>query len=373
MALGTNLPELLSSLTDSLSSAVHSVPETTAIVPPKDGISLFDTKNELLLSYLQNLVFLVIIKLRNGTHGSEMNGTSNADTEYRIGDEVVKKLVELRVYLEKGIKPLEGRLKYQIDKVLRASDDAARNAVQKSNGTAPVQKAANGTYASDDRQSDSEDESSDDIDTRPAKSAAEIDDLSYRPNPSALIRPGRPSDSRTSASKQDGIYRPPRITPTALPTTTGREERAAHKPSKSATLDEYISTELSSAPLAEPSIGSTIISGGRRNKSQKERAADAERRVYEESNFIRLPNESKKERAKKGTGRRDGGYGGEEWRGLGEGVERIERLTQKKKGGGGVLERSRKRAMEDGPRSSGEVIGERFEKKRRMQGRRSRR
>ncbi|KAI9877671.1 MAG: hypothetical protein M1830_003151 [Pleopsidium flavum] len=372
MALGTTLPDLLSTLTESLSSTVHSVPEAAATLPTKDGISLFDTKNELLLSYLQNLVFLVIIKLRNITSRTSTNGTSTTDTEYSIG-EVVKKLVELRVYLEKGVRPLEGRLKYQIDKILRAADDAARNAAKKPNGIVQAQKAADGTHASDDHQSDSEGGSSADIDTRPVKSAAEIDDLSYRPNPAALMRPGRPSDSRTSASKHNGIYRPPRITPTALPTTTGRVERAARKPSKSATLDEFISTELSSAPLAEPSIGSTIVSGGRRSKSQKERAADSERRVYEESNFVRLPKESKKERAKKGTGRRDGGYGGEEWRGLGEGVERIERLTQKKKGGGGVLERSRKRAVEDGPRSSGEVIGERFEKKRRMQGPRSRR
>lgn len=373
MAVGTTLPDLLSSLTDSLTSAVESVPESTAILPPKDGISLFDVKNEILLSYLQNLVFLVILKLRHGRHGNLITQSSDDTVEPSISNEVVKKLVELRVYLEKGVRPLENRLKYQIDKVLRAADDAARDATQNPSGIPKAQTTANGVDATDDPGSESDDESTGELDTMaPAKTAAEIDDLSYRPNPSALMRPGRPSDARAPAPKSDGIYRPPRIAPTALPTTTGREQRAARKPSTSATLDEFVSTELSSAPLAEPSIGSTIISGGRRSKSQKERTADAERRTYEESNFVRLPKESKKDRAKNGLGSRNGGYGGEEWRGLGEGVERIERLTRGTKVGNGILEKSRKRAVEDSPRGSGEVIGERFEKRRKVRGPRSR-
>ena len=281
MAAGTTLPDLMSTLTDSLTSAVQSLPESTAILPPKDGISLFDVKNEILLSYVQNLVFLVILKLRNGTHGDVSASISQGTIEPDISEDVVKKLVELRVYLEKGVRPLENRLKYQIDKVLRAADDAARDATQKPIAPTNGQKTSNGINALDDRRSESEVESSGELDTLPAKTAAEIDDLSYRPNPSALMRPGRPLDSRAAAPKSDGIYRPPRITPTALPTTTGREERSARKPSKSATLDDFVSTELSSAPLAEPSFGSTIISGGRRSKSQKERTADAERLTYE--------------------------------------------------------------------------------------------
>jgi len=372
MAVATTLPDLMSTLTDSLTSAVHSLPENAAIVPPKDGISLFDVKNEILLSYLQNLVFLVILKLRNGVDGNVSAQASDETVEPSISEEAVKKLVELRVYLEKGVRPLENRLKYQIDKVLKAADEAAREAEQKPNGLNNGRPGSNGVDTTNDRESDSEDESSGERHTMPLKTGAEIDDLSYRPNPSALLRPGRPSDSRAPAAKSDGIYCPPRIAPTALPTTTGREERAARKPSKSATLDEFVSNELSSAPLAEPSIGSTIVSGGRRSKSQQERAADAERRTYEESNFVRLPTESKKERAKKGNRSRDGGYGGEEWRGLGEGVERIERLTKRNNVGNSVLEKSRKRAVEDRPRGSGEVNGERFEKKRRVRGPRSR-
>ncbi|MCJ1298706.1 hypothetical protein MMC08_001496 [Hypocenomyce scalaris] len=370
MAATASLPALLSTLTDSLHSASNSVPDTAAVRHPADGISLLDTKNELLLSYLQNLVFLIITKLRSGISSTGEGRPAKKGTEQ---DEVVKKLVELRVYLERGVRPLESRLKYQIDKVLRAADDASRSTAQKADGAAKALKRNNGVRTGDSSLSGSDNDSNIKDANDAAPTTGEIDDLAYRPNPAALARPSQATNSRSAAA--DGIYRPPRITPTALPTTQGREERSARKPNKSATLDEFISTELSSAPLAEPSIGSTIISGGRRSKSRKEREKDAERHVYEESNFVRLPKESRKERAKSAGGRgpRDGGYGGEEWRGLGEGVERIERLTGRKKGVG-VLERSRKRAIEDGPRNdgTGEPVGERFEKRRKKVGPRER-
>ncbi|MCJ1381404.1 hypothetical protein MMC17_004514 [Xylographa soralifera] len=367
----TTLETLLSSLTTSLNSATASLPEASDIAPPSDGISLLDTKNELLLSYLQNLVFLIVLKLRDvsnssGEHGNQGNSVGESDS---IRDEVVKKLVELRVYLEKGAKPLEGRLRYQIDKVVRAAEDEdakeAASAMLKSqntNGAAAGARTINGHHSNGGRKDDVSDDSdvSHSDEEEDAQPATTVDPLAYRPNPSALTLPSRP-EARTSTSRSDGIYRPPRITPTSLPTTTPRNTTTSKRPSKSATLDEFVATELSTAPIAEPSIGSTIIDRGRRSKSAKEREAEKERRGYEESNYLRLPTEGKKG---KGRGRKDGmGYGGEEWRGLGEGAERVVGLTRKGRGGS-VLERSRKRPRDDGG-GGGEVrMGERFEKRR---------
>ncbi|KAI9710616.1 MAG: hypothetical protein M1812_007380 [Candelaria pacifica] len=375
MASETTLPTLLASLTASLDSAISSVPSTEALVPPANGISLLDTKNDLLLSYLQNLVFLIIVKLRNRGNRSiqsAKNGVDEKAAEKQVESDLdaaaVKKLVELRIYIEKGVRPLESRLKYQIDKVLRAAEDSSQKSAQKQlNQKIKATKPENGK---DDSASDSDSDTSTSPPPPAQDTTTEISDLSYRPNPSALLRPTQYDTEDSTSRNNSGVYRPPRITPTSLPTTTPREARSDTKPQKSATLDEFISTELSTAPLAEPSIGSTITSGGRRSKSQKERDLDAEKRVYEESNFVRLPKESKKERAKLGRGGgRMGGYGGEEWRGLGEGVERIERLTRKR-GGGGLLERGRKRSMDGAERGGGLEIGERFEKRRKMIGRR---
>ncbi|KAI9798227.1 MAG: hypothetical protein M1835_002712 [Candelina submexicana] len=376
MSAESTLPALLATLTASLDSAASSVPSTETALPPANGISLFDTKNELLLSYLQHLVFLIIIKLRNRARSSVNsasdvpNGAPKTEEEVDFHAAAVKKLVELRIYLEKGVRPLETRLKYQVDKVIRAAEESAlRASSQPTHLNRKPPKPENGI----------DDSSSSSSNSPPPQSATEISDLSYRPNPSSFLRPSQTGSTLPSSRNNSAVYRPPRITPTSLPTTTTPTSisRTSSKPQKSATLDEFISTELSTAPLAEPSIGSTITSGGRHSKSQKERDLDAEKRVYEETNFVRLPKESKKERAKMGRGGgRIGGYGGEEWRGLGEGVERIERLTRKKGGGGGgLLDRQKKRGREGGGGERGGgvmAIGERFEKRRKMMERRGR-
>ena len=352
----------LDNLTSSLTSALSSLPETSSLVSPADGISLLDLKSELFLSYLQHLVFLIIHKLqRAGARARSSDGIANGRSDNgehdndSLNEKVVKRLVESRIYLERGVRPLEGRLKYQLDKILRAADDAtAEHEAAEVKGTV----------------------------------TAKIDDLSYRPNPSSLLRPAQQSSTYkptiNNNADKNGIYRPPRITPISLPNTTPNlaSRKESRRPMKSATLDEFITTELSNAPLAEPSIGSTIVSGGRRNKTQRERQTDSDRRDYEESNFVRLPKESKKERAKqiKAAGGRDsrrGGYGGEEWRGLGEGVDRIERLTARKSESGArsLLERSRKRKANNGGGGDGGEdmkFGERLERKRRMLGTRNR-
>jgi U3 small nucleolar ribonucleoprotein protein LCP5 len=153
-----------------------------------------------------------------------------------------------------------------------------------------------------------------------------------------------------------------------LPTTDSRERDRDRdrRPKKSSVIDEFVSAEMSAAPIAEPSIGSTIQRGGRKVVSQQERVRAAERRDYEEMNFVRLPKDSKKERAKRGD-RAAGGFGGEEFRLLSEGAERIGRLTRHGQRTG-ALDKSRKRRFtEDGPRGDGggsSGVGTAFEKRR---------
>jgi U3 small nucleolar ribonucleoprotein protein LCP5 len=287
---------------------------------------------------------------------------SELSEDIPLDDAVIVKLVELRVYLEKGVRPLEGRLKYQIDKVLRAADDLARTSA--SAASRKISRANPVVQDDVEYQSEDSDESGAGLVNRLTLNASEIDNLQYRPQPSSMIRPVDMLGDKSTASGRDGIYHPPRITATAMPTTLPRE-KGTRKPNKSATLDEFVSTELSSAPLVEPSIGSAIISGGRSSKSEREKRDEVERQEYEEKNFVRLPKESKKDKAKRG-GRREAGYGGEEWRGLGEGIDRIERLTKRKREEGrSVLEKSRKRSSDDQPRNSGTTaeIGQGFQKR----------
>ena len=357
MAVDNSLDSLLASLTSSIQSATEALPNEDEMAPPKEGISLLDVKNELLLSYLQNLVFLILLKLRSRSRAAastEQDGEANAPLQ----EEVVQQLVELRVYLEKGARPLENRLKYNIDKIVRTADDALRRSEQASKRRAPSKSQADD--ASDSEGSDAESAPSAQVDE---------DEMAFAPRRAAIARvKSEASDKRAAESAKDGIYRPPRITPVAMPTTESREARRERRPGKSATLDEFVATELSTAPMAEPSIGSTITHGGRHTRSERERREEAERREYEEANFTRLAPASKKEQAAKKRAREGhgGAFGGEEWRSLGAGIDRIERLTQRKEGKLGSLDRSRKRPVADGPRGSGSAAGDAFEKRRKV-------
>ena len=296
MAASATLPAILTTLTDSLASVATSLPSTTNLTPPPEGISLLDTKNELLLSYLHALVFLTILKLRN------QSSPNPADEP--LNDAVTHKLVELRMYIEKGVRPLEGRLKYQLNKLLLAASEASVPAVP--NGAVNTSNSAGKTSSTSERHKAESDASAGDSDAEPAPRLA-LPDLAYRPNPSAFARPFETKSARQPAS--DGLYRPPRITPTALPTTDVASRPIKVKPRKSHTLNAFIREEMDDAPIAEPSIGAGSGLRGR----DKER--EEERRGYEETRLVRLPEEKKKVKKDK---RRGDGFGEDLADGLGD-------------------------------------------------------
>lgn len=396
--------ELLQTLTSSLQEAYTALPNANktadsgpSVFPPTNGLSLLDTKSELFLSYLQNLTFLTLLNVKN----LESNGDDGAKLDRSLFGKTMSKLNELRVYFERGVKPLEGRLKYQVDKVLSAADDEARDAAMK-NAKKASKKIQNEESASDDNEDNGDEDKAgsessegsgkeDDSDATSVSDESgsddeDIDELAFRPNLSAFARglnkgeeeekATSKSSSKSTGASSDGIYRPPRIKPTAMPeehpdarTTSKRAEREAKRAAKSRVIDEYVQGEMSTTPLAQPSIGTTIRDGGRIERSAAERAREKERRDYEEENFVRLPTESKKDRSRRkraeGGGGRMGTFGGEDWKGLGESADRIASLTKRGRNSGGVLEKSRKRRLGDdlGARN-GSGAGENFEKRR---------
>jgi len=292
--------ELLPGLTESLKSALVFLQETTTIQPPPEGISLLDTKNELLLSYLQNLVFLIILKLRE-------RPSSGTSLETASADEVVKTLVSLRIYLEKGVRPLESRLKYQLDKLLFAAAEEVSTTIAQAPDRTPTSKIHQTNGHTSDTVSNSD--ASDAPDTNPLP-ISRIPDLAHCPNPSSLLPPRKSS----SAPSISNIYQPPRLNPTAPPDS----RKVPPKPRKSHLLDSFAREELTDAPFAEPSIGSGSGLKGR------EREKEEERRGYEEGRLVRLPGEKRKRRrGGEGFGEDDllGGIGGVDFAG-GDGKRR---------------------------------------------------
>ncbi|KAK6503740.1 hypothetical protein TWF481_008744 [Arthrobotrys musiformis] len=383
MAVATppSLATLLSTLTTSLTSTAASLP----VAPPQSGLSLLDIKNDIFLSYLHHLSYLLLFRIKNRSLGG-------VDTD---AEELLGTLATLRLWLEKGVKPCENKLKYQVEKVLKAASEWEREKIRLENAKEEASSSEDdgdedGSEDEDDEEIDSDEEITSESDTdlpktlnydsddsKPRKTSAPVtaslkNALSYRPNPSSLSKPAAEGLPSKSEKGKEGIYKPPKLNPVVMPSATPNENydpdakpRGGERKQKARVIDEYLASMPGAAPIAEPSIGSNVGRLGR-TKTAREREEERERRDYEESNFVRLPSLSKKEKREKS--RREAGrgreWGGEDWGSLekGMGLDRIERLT-KRKDGGGMLARSRKRGAD----VEGEArIGERFEKRRKV-------
>lgn len=361
MATST-LASLSQTLVDSLETARHSLLQPDQLKPPTNGISLLDTKNELLLNYVENLVFLIVLKLREsyGTSDDSEHGHDDSSSA-ELREKVVKTLVDLRIYLERGVKSLEARLRYQIDKVVRAAEAADHK-------SATIGAPRKGAKAAKKRGAGS---ANGDVSGSSDAESEDVDPLLYRPNPSAFNRSDDVSSKdATTKDSSSGIYRPPRIAATVMPEARRTKAEKAARPQKSATLEEFVASELSTAPVAEPSIGTTIRQGGRRSTNERERRETRARQEYEETHFVRLPNESKAAKRKTSGRARDAGWGGEEWRDIGRGAERLTGALSRRNGSGDgnrvrrAIEEDRRRDREGGGAHGhrGARIGEAFER-----------
>jgi U3 small nucleolar RNA-associated protein 3 len=123
-----------------------------------EGISYLDAKHLLMLSYCINIVFYLLLK---------------AEGKPVRDHPVVLRLVEIRTYLEK-LRPIDRKLRYQIDKLLKMADEGAA--------------AGDGAEPTD-------------------------DPLQFRPNPDALVSK---VDEDAEEGGGEGVYRPPKMLPTAM-------------------------------------------------------------------------------------------------------------------------------------------------------------
>lgn len=142
--------------------------------PTKNGISYLEVKHLLLFSYCETLVFYILRK---------SEGRSVKDHP------LWKRLAEIKFILDK-IRPVDKKLEYQIEKLLRAGQGPAADAT--------------------------------------GEEAGKEDPLSYKPNPDMLV-----SKLNQMAEDGGGVYRPPMIAPAAMEEEgTGRDRRSKARAEK---------------------------------------------------------------------------------------------------------------------------------------------
>ncbi|KAI9353555.1 Sas10/Utp3/C1D family-domain-containing protein [Obelidium mucronatum] len=164
-------------------------------LPTSKGVSLLEVKLHSLLSYLTHLSFFILLKL---------NGVSTAE-----GHGSVDRLIELRVVLEK-MKPIEAKLKYQIDKVVKAANEADGGSGASSKNTPGSIVGWEGEV--DDSKRGSGGAGLTDYELQAAGVA---DPLQFKPNPMNLVGAMALKDTSATVANESeqGVYRPPKIAP----------------------------------------------------------------------------------------------------------------------------------------------------------------
>ncbi|XP_034428767.1 neuroguidin [Hippoglossus hippoglossus] len=247
--------ELLNSLTEQVASVTSHVRELLTKVKDgkcntSQGLSFLDLRYHLMLFYLQDLTHLVSIKSEGG----------------KIKDsEALNRVVTIRTVLEK-MRPLDNKLKYQIDKLIRTANTG---------------------------------------------SLAENDPLQLRPNPENLVSKLNESESeeeaettavseKTAANSGGRKYIPPKIAPVHYDgdLTEADRKKAQVERQRQAALRSSVIQELRQQYSDAPEE----IKDRRDFQTDKESRDDTHRKNYEESMMVRL-NVSKQQKnsRKRGT------------------------------------------------------------------------
>lgn len=258
----------------------------------KERVSLLSLKNGAILSYVQSLLMIAHDKM-------------DPDCRDPTGDKGRQLAIENRVVLERGVKPLEKKLSYQLDKLIRAYRrteneymDAERRTTEK------LSRIDHDDRSHSDEKNDSDDSKSSSSDSDSGDE--EEEEMSYRPNviKSKSIRKDKgrgeeeENNENNKESNNDSIYRPPKISAMLPPTAhtsqyfedkfNAKDHKDHSNRSRMQAIDEYL-RDQSEQPDWESSIGTNIVDHGRGGiKSLKD--TERERRVteYEEENFTRI-------------------------------------------------------------------------------------
>ncbi|KAL9644708.1 hypothetical protein ABK040_012362 [Willaertia magna] len=92
-------------------------------LPTTNGISYLEAKFHIMLNYIINILFFMLIK----TSGKSINKEKSNTLSNHI-----KQLVEMRLLLEK-IKPIDDRMKYQIDKLVKIANQISDSKIPSTN------------------------------------------------------------------------------------------------------------------------------------------------------------------------------------------------------------------------------------------------
>lgn len=230
--IDSTVPQIKDSLSN-LRNMISSSKSST-----QKGLSILDVKNNMMLMYLSNLMHIILKKCS----GNSIQG-----------DQSIERLVEIRTVLER-IRPIEHKLKYQIDKLIKT---ATTGTIDEND---PSRFKANPADMEgvDDSAESGEDDGDEDVN----------------------------DGSRGAGKRKSGIYVPPKLAAMHYDeddSKAAKQEKLLERARKHA-LNSSIVQEMREEILDAPK------EVGQANTFKiKQSARQREREEYEESYFTRLP------------------------------------------------------------------------------------
>jgi Sas10/Utp3/C1D family len=211
-----------------------------------DIVDYLEVKQQLLLSYCVNVTFYLYKKAQGQSVKSHP---------------VMRQLLELRYAMEK-MRSLDGKLKHQIDRLLKQAADGTATSSLRPNPAALLSKGAR--FNDDEEEEDEGDDEEKDEDDS--------------------------DDETEGAGAKDGLYRAPKMAAVPYRESEAEAERREEKLNRrrkklsSSEIMETLREEFSTAPEASSSSGISKINAEQRRLEEE---AD-ERRNFEEDRFVRL-------------------------------------------------------------------------------------
>ncbi|KAL7435865.1 hypothetical protein ACHAXH_004958 [Discostella pseudostelligera] len=299
-------------------------------------VDYLTVKNSLMMSYLIDLTLL--LRSRISTSSSSSDDNQNTEQQHQQQRECVERLQEMKIALEK-MRPLEKKMRYQIDKLLALSTVISEDGIGGGGGGG----GSAGMFASVGREIDKD--GINDVRNRVKNGGNDgtSDPLSYKPDLRGMMKnmffgedgedneergeigsnddddgdddidqlPNRAKifldkeDNNTAPSSSSSVYQPPRLQ--SVPFELDNSDRAARKHERNlekkrerqsrSELTQVIKSQFTDAPEEEDARGGTSF-GLQSDRSRKISSKNAELEAFEEGHMMRLSvgRKEKKER-----------------------------------------------------------------------------
>lgn len=279
------LKELIKKTESSLLPAIEEHVHSTEFAAKKDGLDFLHVKNSLLTSYLIELVLYT----RGKARGEQVD---------------LIRLIELKTALEK-IRPLEKKMRYQLEKLLSANTDSSTFASSDPLSFRPNPESLKeeqddiGGLSFDDID-DNDDDHSDAEQEEGSDDEADMDDDLEAAKATIQLAKKKTSTKNDDEESKSGVYKAPRMT--AMPykpeTDHSEKDKRLKRRMRTTELAQALKEQFSEAPEQDDFHGGSAY-GKQKEAARRLAQRETEKTDFEEQSMMRLTTTRKEKKDQK--------------------------------------------------------------------------